>query len=142
LRNPEHGTIDAALGRSKSDRKKMAVIPNGKQALTSYEVLEEFEYLSLIRCKLHTGRTHQIRVHMHHVGHPVFGDPAYGGRRIWWGGHNAGQKIEVQQLLTILPRQALHAKTIGFVHPVGGKKLRFESPLPADMEEILRIVRG
>ena len=88
------GVIDAALGRSKSDRKKIAVTRDGKSAVTEYTVLEEFEYLTLARLKLRTGRTHQIRVHLHHIGHPVFGDPTYGGRRIAWGGSEKKKKEE------------------------------------------------
>jgi len=134
------GIIDAPLGRSKSDRKKIAVVENGKPAVTGYEVLEEFEYLSLVKCKLKTGRTHQIRVHMHHIGHPVFGDPTYGGRRISSGGTDKKKKEEVERLLKVLNRQALHAKTIGFIHPSTGKKMKFESELPEDMKEALRIL--
>jgi 23S rRNA pseudouridine1911/1915/1917 synthase len=135
------GRVDAALGRSKTDRKKMAVVETGKHAVTEYRVLEEFEFLSLVRCKLQTGRTHQIRVHMHHIGHPVFGDPSYGGRRISWGSTERKRKDEVQALLDLLPRQALHAKTIGFTHPVTGEKLSFESDLPDDMQQALAILR-
>jgi 23S rRNA pseudouridine1911/1915/1917 synthase len=134
------GIIEAPLGRSKSDRKKIAVVENGKPAVTAYEVLEEFEYLSLVKCKLKTGRTHQIRVHMHHIGHPVFGDPTYGGRRISWGSSDKKKKEEVERLLKTLNRQALHAKTIGFVHPSTGKQMKFESELPEDMKEALRIL--
>jgi 23S rRNA pseudouridine1911/1915/1917 synthase len=135
------GIIEAALGRSKSDRKKIAVTNGGKAAVTEYIVLEEFEYLALIKLKLHTGRTHQIRVHLHHIGHPVFGDPTYGGRRIAWGGTEKKKKEEVQNLLKIMTRQALHAKTIGFVHPATKEKLKFDSDLPADMNTTLKRLR-
>ncbi|HTK82252.1 MAG TPA: RluA family pseudouridine synthase [Bacteroidota bacterium] len=135
------GIIEAALGRSKSDRKKIAVSEEGKAAITEYEVLEEFNYLSLIKLKLRTGRTHQIRVHLHHIGHPVFGDPTYGGRRIAWGSTEKKKKEEVHEFLGGLDRQALHAKTIGFVHPVTKKKLKFESELPDDMQQILTMLR-
>lgn len=135
------GTIEAPLGRSKSDRKKIAVIETGKPAMTEYEVLEEFEYLSLVKCKLKTGRTHQIRVHMHHIGHPVFGDPTYNGRRISWGGTDKEKKQAVECLLSIMKRQALHAKTIGFVHPATGKTLKFESELPKDISDVLTLLR-
>lgn len=134
------GIIEAPLGRSKSDRKKIAVVENGKPAVTEYEVLENFGYLSLVKCKLKTGRTHQIRVHMHHIGHAVFGDPTYGGRRISWGSSDKKKKEEVERLLKILNRQALHAKTIGFIHPLTGKKMKFESELPEDMKEALKIL--
>ena len=136
------GIIEAALGRSKSDRKKIAVSDGGKTAITEYEMLEEFEYLSLVRLKLRTGRTHQIRVHLHHIGHPVFGDPTYGGRRIAWGGTEKKKKEEVQQFLKIINRQALHAKTIGFFHPSTKQKLKFDSALPEDMKEVLEILKS
>lgn len=136
------GVIEAALGRSKSDRKKFAVSVEGKHAVTKYEVLQEFDYLSLLKLNLQTGRTHQIRVHLHHIGHPVFGDPTYGGRRIAWGPTDKQTKEEVQNFLKIMSRQALHAKTIGFIHPVTMKKLRFSSELPEDMNEVLKLLSG
>ena len=130
------GIIEATLGRSKSDRKKFAVSAIGKAAITEYKVLEEFDYLSLVRLKLRTGRTHQIRVHLHHIGHPVFGDPTYGGRRIAWGGTDKKKKEEVQNLLKILTRQALHAKTLGFMHPATKEIMKFDSDLPQDMKSM------
>ena len=136
------GIIDAALGRSVSDRKRIAVRDSGKTAVTEYTALEEFDYLSLVKLKLRTGRTHQIRVHLHHVGHPVFGDPTYGGRRIAWGGTEKKKKEEVQKLLDIIHRQALHARTIGFVHPVTRVKMMFTSELPSDMNDVLLILRA
>jgi 23S rRNA pseudouridine1911/1915/1917 synthase len=136
------GVIEAALGRSSTDRKKIAVRREGKHAVTEYAVLEEFTYLSLVRLKLRTGRTHQIRVHLHHVGHPVFGDPTYGGRRIAWGSMEKKRKDEVQKLLALIDRQALHAKTLGFVHPGTGEHMKFNSALPADMEAVLALLRG
>lgn len=135
------GVIETQLGRSKSDRKKMAVVTEGKISITEYSLLESFRYLSLIRLKLRTGRTHQIRVHLAHIRHPVLGDPAYGGRQIAWGPRTQRQKAEVQRLLKILPRQALHARTLGFVHPVTGHRLTFDSPLPQDMAAVLEILR-
>ncbi len=135
------GVIETQLGRSKSDRKKMAVVTEGKLSVTEYSLLESFRYLSLIRLKLRTGRTHQIRVHLAHIHHPVFGDPAYGGRQIAWGPHTPRQKTEVQRLLRILPRQALHARTLGFLHPVTGHRMTFESPLPQDMAAVVEILR-
>jgi 23S rRNA pseudouridine1911/1915/1917 synthase len=135
------GTIEASLGRSKSDRKKITVTRDGKPAVTEYEVLESFTYLSLIRLKLRTGRTHQIRVHLAHIGHPVFGDPTYGGRRIAWGGADARRKAEVQHLLTLMPRQALHAKTLGFIHPLTNRFLNFDSDLPMDMMKLLSALK-
>lgn len=135
------GIIEAALARSKSDRKKIAVNAAGKAAVTEYEVLEEFDYCSLVRLKLRTGRTHQIRVHLHHIGHPVFGDPTYGGRRIAAGKIGRKLKEEVQHLMRLMNRQALHAKTLGFVHPVTNKTVKFESELPRDMKEVLEFLR-
>ncbi|MBI4535363.1 MAG: RluA family pseudouridine synthase [Ignavibacteriae bacterium] len=132
-----NGVIEAHLGRSKSDRKKMAVVPEGKRAVTEYEVLQQFGYLALVRLKLQTGRTHQIRVHLAHINHPVFGDPTYNGRHIVWGPATQARKAEVQNLLDLMPRQALHAKTIGFVHPSSGKNMQFDSELPADMQAVL-----
>ncbi len=140
-RNARTGTIDAALGRSASDRKKIAVREEGKRAVTTYEVLEEYRFLTLLRLKLMTGRTHQIRVHLHHIGHPVFGDPTYGGRRIHGGTAGPGDKEFVHALLQQMPRQALHAKILGFVHPVTGKRMKFDSNLPDDMLTLQRLVR-
>lgn len=138
----EKGTIDANLGRSKSDRKKMAVVQDGKTAVTEYTVIEKFAYLSLIRLRLQTGRTHQIRVHLAHVGHPVFGDPTYNGRRLLFGPGTPRQKAEVQKMLDFLTRQALHARTIGFRHPATGEEMSFESPLPDDMTAVLKMLRA
>jgi 23S rRNA pseudouridine1911/1915/1917 synthase len=136
------GLIEAALGRSKSDRKKIAVSEGGKAAATEYEVMSEFEYLSLLRLKLRTGRTHQIRVHLHHIGHPVFGDPTYGGRHLAGGGAGKREREEVQRLLKLITRQALHAKTLGFTHPATGERLRFDSELPDDMKSVLAVCRA
>ena len=132
-----HGLIETLLGRSTSDRKKMAVAKEGKHAITEYSVIERFPYLSLVKLKLHTGRTHQIRVHLAHINHPVFGDPTYNGRHLVAGPGTPKQKAEVQHLLRLIPRQALHAKTLGFVHPSTQKEVFFDSELPADMKSIL-----
>jgi 23S rRNA pseudouridine1911/1915/1917 synthase len=120
----------------------MAVVQDGKTAVTEYTVLEKFAYLSLIRLRLQTGRTHQIRVHLAHVGHPVFGDPTYNGRRLLFGPGTPRQKAEVQKMLDILTRQALHARTIGFRHPTTGEEMAFESPLPEDMTAVLKMLRA
>jgi 23S rRNA pseudouridine1911/1915/1917 synthase len=136
------GVIETQLGRSKSDRKKMAVVLKGKHAVTEYTILEQFSYLSLLELKLRTGRTHQIRVHLAHIHHPVFGDPGYNGRHLVYGPRTSKQKAEVQQLLKSIPRQALHAKTIGFVHPTTRTVMSFDSSLPSDMAEVLGSLRN
>jgi 23S rRNA pseudouridine1911/1915/1917 synthase len=131
------GIIEKSLARSQKDRKKVVVKNTGKLAVTEYEVIKEFDFLSLVCLTLRTGRTHQIRVHMHSIGHPVFGDPDYEGRKPH-GVHLTNKIREhVKILLDIMPRQALHAKLLGFVHPVTAKKMRFESELPEDMERLL-----
>ncbi len=137
----KEGVIDAPLGRSKRDRKKVAVIDDGKHAVTEYEVLEQFEYCAFIRLKLRTGRTHQIRVHLAHIHHPVFGDPTYGGREIVAGGVDGKKKAEVKNLLELIHRQALHARTLGFVHPVTKKFVKFAAPLPEDFSSVLLWLR-
>jgi 23S rRNA pseudouridine1911/1915/1917 synthase len=136
------GTIDAHLGRSKSDRKKIAVVQEGKRAVTEYRVLRQFPYLALLALHLHTGRTHQIRVHLAHIHHPVFGDPTYNGRRITAGPGTPRQRAEVHRLLGLIPRQALHARTLGFVHPSTGKPVTFESSLPPDFQAVLEALEG
>lgn len=135
------GIIDAPLGRSKSDRKKVAVLTEGKHAVTEYEILEEFAYLSFLRLKLHTGRTHQIRVHLAHIHHPVFGDDTYGGRERAAGSIEGKKKAEVKNLLEKIQRQALHAKKLGFIHPSTKKMMRFDSNLPDDMKEVLNFLQ-
>lgn len=131
------GVIEASLGRSKKDRRKVTVTTEGKHAITEYEVLKEFDFLSLVRLKLKTGRTHQIRVHLMHVGHPVFGDPTYGGRSHLWGGLSGKKAQHAANLLKIITRQALHAKTIGFIHPTTQQAMKFDSELPEDMRAVL-----
>jgi 23S rRNA pseudouridine1911/1915/1917 synthase len=136
------GTIDRNIARSKSDRKKFAVSESeGKTAITFYEVIEEFEFTSLIRLKLKTGRTHQIRVHLASLGHPVFGDETYGGTSIHYGSQLPKVKNRVGNLLEIMPRQALHAKTIGFIHPHTKEFVKFESDLPDDFNNLLDKLR-
>ncbi|MCI0708131.1 MAG: RluA family pseudouridine synthase [Ignavibacteriae bacterium] len=131
------GTIEASLGRSKRDRKKVAVTADGKHAVTEYEVMKAFGFLSLVRLKLKTGRTHQIRAHLVHIGHPVFGDPTYGGRSSEWGGLRGSKVQRAQNLLDLITRQALHAKTIGFIHPKTKQTVKFDSELPEDMKQVL-----
>ncbi len=135
------GVIETKIGRSKSDRKKFAVVDDGKHAITHYYVLEEFEYLSLVRLQLKTGRTHQIRVHLSHINHPVFGDPTYGGRKIHYSNVTSRIKQEVENLLEVMKRQALHAKTLGFFHPTTEQFVKFDSPLPEDMQFLLQKLR-
>lgn len=132
------GLIEASLGRSKKDRRKVAVVKEGKTASTDYEVLREFDFLTLLRLKLHTGRTHQIRVHLAHIGHPVFGDSTYGGRNSLWGGLEKKKAQQSANLLKLIQRQALHARTIGFVHPGKQLAVKFESELPDDFSAVLK----
>jgi 23S rRNA pseudouridine1911/1915/1917 synthase len=132
------GTVETNLGRSKRDRKKVAVTEDGRLAITEYEVLKEFEYLSLVRLHLRTGRTHQIRVHLSHIGHPVFGDPTYNGRSNTWNGLKGKKAQHASNLLKLISRQALHAKTIGFIHPVSKEFVKFNSELPGDMKNVMK----
>lgn len=138
----KRGRISAPLARHPSDRKKMAVVEGGKEAITGYEVLRDYGFLSHIRLKLETGRTHQIRVHLASLRHPVLGDPTYGGRRILYGNITARYKQLISELLVLLPRQALHARTLGFRHPVSKELVRFACPLPSDMETALAMIEA
>ncbi len=137
----ENGTVTGNVGRSIKNRKVMQVFDEdtelGKHAVTHYEVVQRFGYVTLVKCKLETGRTHQIRIHMKHIGHPLFGDPEYGGDRIIKGTTFSKYKQFIENCFKVLPRQALHAKTLGFTHPGTGEWMEFESDLPADMEEII-----
>lgn len=136
----DEGTITGNIGRDPNDRLRFKVFPNGdygKHAVTHYRVLERFGYVTLVECRLETGRTHQIRVHMNYIGHPLFNDDRYGGDRILKGSLYAKYKRFIDNCFKLLPRQALHAKTLGFVHPVTGKQLFFESPLPEDMRALI-----
>jgi len=130
----------AHVGRHQRFRKLFEAYPegdHGKEAITHYEVVERFGYVTLLRCVLETGRTHQIRVHMKHIGHPLFGDETYGGDKIVKGTVYNRYKQFVENCLAVCPRQALHAKTIGFIHPASGEELLFDSELPADMSELI-----
>ena len=134
------GTIRAHVGRHQRFRKLFEAYPegdHGKDAITHYKVLERFGYVSLVQCILETGRTHQIRVHMKHIGHPLFNDDFYGGDRIVKGTVYAKYKQFVENCFALCPRQALHARTLGFIHPVTGKEMNFESELPTDMEQVI-----
>ncbi|QCR24299.1 RluA family pseudouridine synthase [Pontibacter sp. SGAir0037] len=134
------GTITGHVGRSQKDRKVMSVYPNGdygKHAITHYKVLQRFKYVSLVQCNLETGRTHQIRAHMKHIGHPLFSDAVYGGDKILAGTPNGSYKAFVDNAFKLMPRQALHAKSLGFIHPVTKEFMQFETELPADFKEVL-----
>ena len=136
----DEGTIVGNIGRNPKDRMQMAVLSDptqGKHAVTHYEVLERLGYVTLVKCVLETGRTHQIRVHMKHIGHVLFNDERYGGHEILKGTHFSKYKQFVNNCFAICPRQALHAKTLGFVHPRTGKELFFTSELPEDMTLLL-----
>ncbi|MFN3316440.1 MAG: RluA family pseudouridine synthase, partial [Raineya sp.] len=135
------GTINAPLARSKKDRKIMDVYPEGtefaKKAITHYEVIETYKHVSLIKCNLETGRTHQIRVHLRSIGHPLFNDETYGGNKILKGTITQKYKQFIENCFEIMPRQALHAKSLGFVHPTSQKKMFFESDLPQEFKLVL-----
>ena len=136
----KQGTIVGNLERSPSDRRVMHVTDDperGKYAVTHWQVLEPFGYVTLIECVLETGRTHQIRAHMQHIGHPLFNDAAYGGDRILKGTTFSKYKQFVENCFALLPRQALHALVLGFEHPTTGKHLHFEAPIPPDMAAVL-----
>ena len=136
----EEGTIEGNIGRSLKNRLQMDVFPDGdfgKHAVTHYKVIERFSYVTLVQCKLETGRTHQIRAHFKHIGHPLFNDERYGGDRILKGTTFTKYKQFVDNCFKILPRQALHAKTLGFEHPVTKKHMSFNSELPEDMQKCI-----
>ncbi len=136
----QDGTVIGNTGRSLQDRKIFTVFPDGshgKHAVTHYKVLKRLHYVTLVECKLETGRTHQIRVHMKHIGHTLFGDVEYGGDKILKGTTFPKYNQFVNNCFQILPRQALHAKTLAFDHPTTGKRMEFDSELPKDMAEVL-----
>jgi 23S rRNA pseudouridine1911/1915/1917 synthase len=136
----EEGTISTVIGRDQYDRKRFVVLgqdeTRGKHAITHYKVLERFMYTTLVECKLETGRTHQIRVHLKHLGHPLFSDDFYGGNRILKGVVFSKYKQFVENCFSIMPRQGLHAKSLGFVHPRTGEWMQFNSELPFDMAKV------
>ena len=137
----DEGRIEGNITRDPRNRLRMTVTdPDsgiGKDAVTHWKVIEKFGYVTFIECRLETGRTHQIRAHMKHIGHPLFGDETYGGTEILRGERSSSYKAFINNCFKICPRQALHAKTLGFVHPVTGKDMYFDSPLPDDMTQLL-----
>lgn len=136
----DEGTITGHVGRDLKNRKVMTVFQDGshgKHAITHYKVIERFGYVTLVECKLETGRTHQIRVHFKSIGHPLFNDNEYGGDRILKGINTSKYKQFINNCFAMLPRHALHAKTLGITHPINGKKLLFESDIPADMQSVI-----
>ena len=138
---PPQGTVATNIGRSTRDRLQMTTYPldgpEGKRAVTHYSIVEDFGHTSLVRCVLETGRTHQIRVHMRSIGHPLFNDARYGGDRILRGVPSSTYQAFVNNCFDVCPRQALHARTLGFVHPHTGEQMFFEAPLPPDMAALV-----
>lgn len=137
----DSGRIEGNIGRHPKDRMQMAVFPPdseiGKPAVTHYRVLERFGYVTLVECVLETGRTHQIRAHMKHLGHPLFADERYGGHQILWGSRTGSYNSFVHNAMALCPRQALHAKTLGFQHPRTGEEMDFNSEVAADMQALV-----
>ncbi len=135
-------SIETLIGRSRADRKRMAVRRRtGRRAVTSFKIAEEFEFASRLIVNLQTGRTHQIRVHLSHIGHPVFGDPTYGGRRRKYGSLSRGAMERARAYLRLVDRQALHAQSLTFTHPQTGSKMSLDAPLPEDMQLLLSALR-
>lgn len=141
--DPGEGTIETDLARDVRDRRKMATVESGKGklAITHYRVIEPFGYTALAEFRLETGRTHQIRVHAAHIAHPIFGDPVYGGDRVRYGRDEGQRRAFYGNLFKALPRQALHARSLGFTHPMTGEAMDFEVGLPEDMEHVLDRLR-
>ena len=138
--DPSSGTIEGHIGRDPKNRTVMKVYPEadqGKHAITHYETIEDLYYVSLIKCILETGRTHQIRAHMKHVGHPLFNDQKYGGNQIRKGTVFSKYRQFVNNCFKVMPRQSLHAHTLGFEHPETGERMHFQNELPADFEAVL-----
>lgn len=145
IMDQNEGTIEGNIGRNPKDRLQMTVLEDpsqGKHAVTHYRVLERLGYVTLVECILETGRTHQIRVHMKHIGHTLFNDKRYGGHEILRGTRFSKYKQFVNNCFDICPRQALHAKTLGFIHPKTGKEMNFTSELPTDMQQLIDKWKG
>lgn len=140
LPDPACGTVEGNIGRSLKDRLQMTVFPDGdmgKHAVTHYETIEALGPVSVVKCRLETGRTHQIRVHMRHIGHPLFNDARYGGDKILRGNRSSSYTRFVENCFAQCPRQALHARTLGFVHPSTGEEMFFTAPVPGDMSAMI-----
>lgn len=139
--DPTHGTIEGNIARDPRDRTRMTVLPptseEGKPAVTHYDLIEPLGFVSLVACRLETGRTHQIRAHMKSIGHPLFSDEKYGGDEILWGQRSGSYQQFIRNCFSICPRQALHAETLEFDHPATGERMSFASPLPEDMQQLL-----
>lgn len=136
----ERGTVDMAIGRSPKDRRVMTTFADadlGKRAITHYQIIKKLRYVSLIQCRLETGRTHQIRTHMKYLGHPIFNDATYGGDQLLRGQRFSKYKAFVANCFKLMPRQALHARSLGFVHPTTQQSIYFEAPLPSDFQRVL-----
>lgn len=142
----DEGRIEGNIARDPKDRLRMTVFPPdseiGKPAVTHYRVIERFGYVTLVECVLETGRTHQIRAHMKHIGHPLFGDERYGGTEILRGQRSSSYKAFIQNCFKLCHRQALHARTLGFVHPTTRRQMDFTSDLPADLAQLIDKWRG
>ena len=137
---PTEGRIEGNIGRNPKDRLQMTVFPDGsdgKHAVTHYSVVENLGHVAVVTCRLETGRTHQIRVHMRHIGHPLFNDARYGGDAVLRGNTSARYRQFIENCFKVCPRQALHARTLGFVHPVSRKQMFFTSDIPADMSALI-----
>jgi 23S rRNA pseudouridine1911/1915/1917 synthase len=140
---PPQGLIETHLARSKKDRTTFAVSEQGKKAITQYEVKKYFRFLSLLEVQLHTGRTHQIRIHLNYIQHPVFGDPEYHGRNKQIRQlKNSADRLQAQHLLSLISRQALHAAELKFIHPSFSTAMHFHSPLPQDFQRLLNELEG
>ena len=139
----KEGTIDLPVGRSMKDRKKMTVTKvKSREAITEYKLIERYNLYDYLEINLRTGRTHQIRVHFTHLGHPVLGDPEYGGREKWHRGIFSNDRIIAKKALALMPRQALHARSLEFSHPVSGDKIKVEAEPPEDFKALLDFLKS